>query len=41
VKGEVARCLLDEGLAAVAGFRWQGWHARRADDGHVDVLAPG
>ena len=41
VKGELARCLLGEGLDAVAGFRWQDWHARRADDGHVDVLAPG
>lgn len=32
VKGAVARAVLDDGLDALRGFRWQGWRARVADD---------
>ena len=39
VKGRVARAVLDDGLDALSGFRWQGWHSSVAD-GIVTVFAP-
>ena len=39
VKGRVARVVLDDGVDALAGFRWQGWRAHVTDTG-IDVLAP-
>ena len=41
VKGVAARAVLDEGVDALASFRWEGWRARRMTDGGVDVVAPG
>ena len=39
VKGIVARVVVDEGLAAVDGFRWEGWRARRSKEGLL-IVAP-
>lgn len=40
VKGIVARAIVDEGLAAMDGFRWQGWRARRSEEGILIVAPP-
>lgn len=39
VKGKVARVIVDEGLAAVDGFRWEGWRARQSKEG-ILIVAP-
>jgi uncharacterized protein len=40
VKGVAARAALDEGVAAVAGLRWQGWRGRRVGQ-DVEVVSGG
>ena len=40
VKGVVARAIVEEGLAALDGLRWEGWHSRRTKDDILIVAPP-